>query len=492
MCTHQLRAEEPPLFMIAADSVTICYAGDQGDQDMFPDFSSPQCERKTLDTVDPQNRLVWFKGTIDIPKSILDDGRPIALYVSGKMSSRIFLNGELVASNGLPARSAAGEKLGVMDFQLFPPKHLIKAGENEVIIQASSHHGYLNLSSPVHLIAMRVVGDYANLLLPRYIPALITLGLFLVGAFYYGTAAVLAPPKRLDYGVFVVVCGSAAFQLLAEASRGLFQYEYPLHDIRLIAITGFSMAFGLSVAFYICRTFVGKLGLRIALILAVVDLMLVFAVPGFDFKALLGMTIPLLASLFLTGWMSYQRKPRAFLHFLALLVFIGILIIFQGLFLDTFFYLVVAGFLMLLFVEQAIAFAREQEQRRKEETRANRLALALSEAAEREQSSILTIKSAGRVEKISTDQIVWCKAIDGYSELILEGGKVHLYSATLNELEHALPQTFLRVHRSHIVNLTQIKSLDRDPSGTGTLFVADQFRVPVSRRIMPDVRRALA
>ena len=84
-----------------------------------------------------------------------------------------------------------------------------------------------------------------------------------------------------------------------------------------------------------------------------------------------------------------------------------------------------------------------------------------------------------------------CSGAGDYVELCLQDGKSLLHQSTLNELESELPAEFVRVHRSHIVNTSQIGSLSREPSGVGRLLMANGATVPVSRRIMPKVRDAL-
>lgn len=225
--------------------------------------------------------------------------------------------------------------------------------------------------------------------------------------------------------------------------------------------------------------------------LAVLCALALVLIPGFDYKALIAMSMPLLASLIGAGVWTFQKRSRAFAYFLALLVFLIAIAIFRALFLDTVFFLLVAFFLLLLFVEQAFTLVEEARERRAEEARANRLAQALAEAEERSKTSHIDIKSAGKLERIATSQIIHCKGASGYSEIILVGGRTVLHSASLNEMEKTLPATFLRVHRSHLINVMFVQSLSRDPSGTGTLLLTEGEGVPVSRRVMPSVRRAL-
>ena len=77
-------------------------------------------------------------------------------------------------------------------------------------------------------------------------------------------------------------------------------------------------------------------------------------------------------------------------------------------------------------------------------------------------------------------------------EVCFEDGRTVLYNGPLAALEESLPETFIRVHRSHIVNADFVQSLERDPGGAGRLYLAGGAAIPVSRRIMPAVRSALA
>ena len=96
------------------------------------------------------------------------------------------------------------------------------------------------------------------------------------------------------------------------------------------------------------------------------------------------------------------------------------------------------------------------------------------------------------MERISTNQIGYCRGASGYAEIMLLDGREILHSVTLAELEDTLPATFLRVHRSYLVNTEFVQSLERDPAGTGMLTLTDGSEIPVSRRVMPQVRQALA
>lgn len=455
-----------------------------------PDFSSAKCKSAAAGNVDPQGTLIWVRMTVPLVATRGSDGAPLSLYLSGKMSSEVYLNGTYVGRNGRPADDAEDEVAGVMDAELFPPQDLFRLGDNEIIFRASSHRGFLNLDHPFHMLGIAPTGMHESTALRYLGPAFITLGVFLVGALYFGIMA-FQDGSRLSFVTLGIICLLAGGQLLSEALRGLFTYAYPVHDLRLIAIAAFSFAFGITAVFHIFRTFAAQ---RVYLIMAgVIALTAIgmFVLGGYDHKALIGMALPLLMCLIATGIWTYEGRPRAFLYFVALLVFLGPILILRGLFLDTAFFVLVAAFLMFLFVGQARAYAEEGRERRKEEVRADRLEQALAEVEERAETSHIDLKSAGKIERVLTSQIIHCRGASGYSEIVLAGGRTLLHSATLAEMEDILPSTFLRVHRSHLINLTYVKSLNRDPSGTGTLTLSEGDSIPVSRRIMPKVRKAM-
>ena len=74
----------------------------------------------------------------------------------------------------------------------------------------------------------------------------------------------------------------------------------------------------------------------------------------------------------------------------------------------------------------------------------------------------LPVKSVGSVKFINIQDIVWVKGSANYVELYC-ADKMHLHRETLSALEHSLdPEQFIRVHRSAIVNIDYIHSLNSE------------------------------
>lgn len=483
-----VQAQPSGYYFMTAETVRVC----PGDTPATspPDFAAPDCQTQSLGDIKPMNKSLWIKGTLSLPDIRGPKGEPLSLYVAGAMASEVYVNGDFIGRNGRPGTDAATEIVGRMDAQFFPPQSLLRVGDNDIVLKVSSFHNIVGLTRPFHTVLMAPSGIHANGSLSRYIPALVTLGLFLVSGIYFCIMGIIGQTKT-RFWTLSAMCFFAGAQLTSEALRGLIAYDYPIHALRLIGITVFSAGFGLSVAFHIFHKFMANSAQWVLLGVGFTTLAVIIIIPGYDYKAMTALLLPMTIGLCAAGWWSFQRRPRAFVFFLTLLMFVGALLLFQGLFLDSVFFFLVAFFLLILFVEQAFLLASEAKQRRLEEARAEQLQMALAEAGERTAGQELTIKSAGRIERLSTNKIMHCTGAGGYSEITLSGGRTVLHPATLNELEASLPATFLRVHRSHLINVMFLKTLKRDPSGTGILTLSEDIQVPVSRRIMPKVRERL-
>jgi len=127
----------------------------------------------------------------------------------------------------------------------------------------------------------------------------------------------------------------------------------------------------------------------------------------------------------------------------------------------------------------------------------SRLVTSYGETIERQQAEEggpvdrLTIHRGGRVDVVQVDEILWIEAADQYVELHTRGGVV-LMRESMGHLERTLdPRRFLRVHRSAIVALEQIRALERHPGGTGRVQVAAETWLPVSRSRLTAVKARL-
>ena len=86
------------------------------------------------------------------------------------------------------------------------------------------------------------------------------------------------------------------------------------------------------------------------------------------------------------------------------------------------------------------------------------------------------------VRLIPVDQVAYLRADEKYTLVVWEGGEA-LIRKSIRELGDELdPERFAQVHRSVIVNLHQIRQVDRGPNETAEILLKDRSeRLPVSR-----------
>mgnify|MGYP003671511404 FL=1 len=460
----------------------------------MPDFTAADCTHVALSELDPQGRQIWVRAELDWDGSQWPQDRPIGLFISGKASSTAWLNGHELGSNGRPGPDRAGERPGRMDAVLYVPRERLLPGRNELVLLMSSQHGFLHLGWPVHWIGLERYQPPTSLIGAAYAPSLITLGVLVLGFVFFAAMAIRGGDRE-GSALISAMSLIAVAQLLIETSRGLYAYPYPMHDLRLVLIVACTTAFGLTLIAYLLHRFSG-LSLRARLLrllgLGILLLPTLLLYSAYDAKTLYTFVTVILAGLAWCGIWVWQRKPGARAHLAVLAGLAALALLFPELFIDRYFYQAIAGLLLFLFAQHAIALVNERRTRRLEATRADRLEIALSRAQQKDHPVQIELVSAGRTDYIASDRIAQLKAAGDYVEVHFENGQTSLYTGSLSGLEASLPPTFLRVHRSHIVNTGYVSALERDASGVGRLILSNGMDVPISRRILPKVRSALA
>lgn len=484
--TTSLHAQ--PVSSFNVKTVVVCHESPVDGS--APTFTEATCTESDLQQVSPHNKLIWMKASVEVPSALISSDMPLGLLVSAKAAGVFYWNGHLLGRNGMPAQLAEEEVPGKMDAVLFLPRRLIDEGQNELVIQMSGHHGYLNLASPVHRVVIGPFSNPADLILRRQLLSLVPLGVLIVGALYFGTLSVRhIGDKRMMLVPLTALF--AAGQLIAEASRGVFPYSYPFHDIRLILILLCAWASGICLLLHVSSRFLHNHKAPVTAVAIGLAMVPVFTTKGFDGKSLFALLAPATIGAMIAIYAVTRKQPGAIAYAIALPLFSLALFQMPYQFMDIYFYYVVAGLLLFLFHQQIHVLSQQEESRATEQARADRLQFTLDESKERLSPGSIKVTQPGKVDLVPTDQICFCKGARDYVELIIAGEGSVLHNASLAELEKELPATFLRVHRSYIVNTVFIQSLERETSGSGRLVLTTGDKVPVSRRIMPTVRKAL-
>ena len=101
------------------------------------------------------------------------------------------------------------------------------------------------------------------------------------------------------------------------------------------------------------------------------------------------------------------------------------------------------------------------------------------------------IKSASRVFFVKAEEIDWIEAADYYVCLHV-GGQSHLLRETMSEMEAKLaPARFLRIHRSTIVNLSRVRSIQTRAGGEYAVVLEDGTLLRLSRSRKEQVEQIL-
>jgi two-component system LytT family response regulator len=91
------------------------------------------------------------------------------------------------------------------------------------------------------------------------------------------------------------------------------------------------------------------------------------------------------------------------------------------------------------------------------------------------------VKSGGRIFFVRTAEIDWIEAAGNYVKLHV-GNDSHLIRETMNAVESKLsPETFVRIHRCHIVNIEQVRELQPWFNGEYVVFLKNGTRLTLSR-----------
>jgi two-component system LytT family response regulator len=112
----------------------------------------------------------------------------------------------------------------------------------------------------------------------------------------------------------------------------------------------------------------------------------------------------------------------------------------------------------------------------------------LHEALRHGPMSRLFVRSGGAIIPVAVDDVSWFEAQGDYVTAHV-GSAGHVLHVSLHHLEARLdPQRFVRIHRTHIVNLDYVKAFKRHGKGQLAAVLGDGTRLVVSRNRAKDLR----
>lgn len=103
----------------------------------------------------------------------------------------------------------------------------------------------------------------------------------------------------------------------------------------------------------------------------------------------------------------------------------------------------------------------------------------------------LTYQQRNELKMLAVEDIVFIKAAGHYSEINTRDDKELLHEKNLEALIQVLPENFMRIHRSYIVNLNYIGSLQADSGSKYTLHLENNVSLPVGRTRVIKLKETL-
>ncbi len=119
---------------------------------------------------------------------------------------------------------------------------------------------------------------------------------------------------------------------------------------------------------------------------------------------------------------------------------------------------------------KALTLGREMVLRREADARKQQIA-TIADEVQGNHMDRFAIRSSGKITMMIFSEIIWIEGAGNYVEVHV-GEKVHLLRRTLAALEKSLPPEFVRISKSHIVNMNWIRELK--PKSHGDCFVTLQ------------------
>lgn len=108
-------------------------------------------------------------------------------------------------------------------------------------------------------------------------------------------------------------------------------------------------------------------------------------------------------------------------------------------------------------------------------------------------ATAIPIHLKGKIILVRCHEIAYCEARDGYISLFTQEGKEYVTDLTLNQLEERLPDTFLRVQKSFIVNKDKIEEIHKYFNNRLILILEDKphTRITTGTSYIATIRKEL-
>ncbi len=393
---------------------------------------------------------------------------PLSVDIDAMASAEVRWNGSLIGRNGVPGADRASETPGLYSASIAVPQRLVRPGNNRVAIRLSAHHRWFPVGQPIHRLSIGPPRDPEAYTLRHYLPTLMTLvvpacALLLLGGLLFLGRIGRSVLPAMTILVLVVVQG------LIEVSKIAIPYAYPWHLARLMALTVLTAVVGLLLVAQTCRVFLPSRARMVSGGAAVAMAVAVLTVSGLDRQALAVLVVALLAVAAGAAPATMRRDRRAAMLFVAA-VLLALWACRAGQdFIDTVYYMTAAGAAIALGL---IAVLRPVQ--------GNATRVPGGEPT-------VTLRDGARHHVILPSQIVFLKADDDYCTIHLTDGRDIMVTMTLKTVLALLPTGFMRIHRSHAINVRHLSGTQAGPGGRAAKLSSGET-LPIGRTYAADLR----
>ena len=97
------------------------------------------------------------------------------------------------------------------------------------------------------------------------------------------------------------------------------------------------------------------------------------------------------------------------------------------------------------------------------------------------QIRFLSVQKRGRYELYEVANLSYVKGAGSYTELFFQNGNKEIHNKNLEKLGQLLPLHFVRIHKSYIVNLKSVQTLEAASGSKYTARLKDGTELPVGR-----------
>ena len=422
----------------------------------------------------PKDQVSVLKLVVHLDPAMAASGDPLGLYLSGAFSAEATWNGAPIGKKGWPADSRAQERPGLIDEVLPLPARLLRPGENDLTLRLSSNYLFHPVKSVIHghgaFFGLRVSPFSAE---PRRPIGYYAAPFLMCAVFFIGLISLTLRAQLFTTGGAIL--GGLLTAALAEISRSVVNYPYPLHDLRMLPIT---LAMGVTITAILLHSakvadFAVRPQVRRGILFLGIALTAVSAPRLVSDQHIFAVAAAIGAGM--AAWGIKKGISGSGELFAALGLMVALAVLDLSDFMDCGIYAGAAPLVAYLVWPRRIIPAVEKSRLGNPKPASDRLCVG----------------PADDRRFIPLEELRAIHGAGDYAELRLKNGERILHLETLQTLAAALPQHFFRAHRSHIVNLDHVSALIAAGGGRYKLQLSDGDWMPVSRARVAELRARL-